>query len=402
MTIELTVTVLSLSAIALAWAISVEVGRLRTWSHYWRIASKVRNLPFRWRRTARLESGDLVLRGKHKGKAVTIRFSRSDFSPELRLIMEAPVNLHLSAMPRRNIGTQAPGSAFPIGEPWLDATYVFNWKNAEEAKTLRAGNFIPALRALCKTGNVTLFVNNRGIDLSVPVAPKNLGAGILVCFEDMLRFAERIADVPGLSKAGLIHKISPKLGWKARVGVAAAACIAIVVIAGFPPQRQESAPPGSVALADGSAIDYRDGAAIPLLRNWRLATRSDFTYEIPQSSAGPMFPLRLRPSNAPEETESVYVLQGADESKRICILVNGKLVYDARYDKLAGVLRIPSEDLATLNWDSSDFIPPPGADGLLILTKLADRERAYVLVVNHGHVESLAPTSYPELRKTAR
>lgn len=396
----LPIVVLCLCAFALVWEVVYQALRLRTWSGYWEILPRVKTLPLRWRKSARRDKGDLVLRGKHQGKRIVIRFSQSDFRPGLHLTMEVPVQLTLAVLPRRAASCNESCVMFRVGDPFLDETYVFHCEDKETVLRFRLTNSAEELRALCKTGTAFLSVGEGGIELGLPLAPDNLSTEITGFLDAMARLAARIAELPQEKSRCLVPDRPRPLAWTTKAAIAIAVSCVVIIFAGFPEQLQDLQAASAITVADGSAIDYRDGVLIPKVQNWRLANAADFPGGPPHSGEGPLFPLRLHPSSLPEDSESVYVLQGADDSKRICVLLNGKLVYDARYEKLAAIGRVTSEELKNVNWDgaSSEAGLPYNADGLLVVVDPQDAKGAFILVANNGRLESFAPPDYREVR----
>jgi len=236
--------------------------------------------------------------------------------------------------------------------------------------------------------------------LGLPLAPDNLSTGLTVYLDAMARLAARIAELPGETSRRLVPIKSRPLPWTTKLAIAIAASCVLVILAGFPEPQVDPETTSAILLADGSAMDYRDAVLIPQVQNWRLANAADFPAGPPHSGKGPLFPLRLHASSLAEDSETVYVLQGADDSKRICVLLNGKLVYDARYEKLAAIAPVSNEELRNLNWDGAtgERGLPYNADGLLVVIDPQDAKSAFILVANNGHLESFPPPDYHDVR----
>jgi hypothetical protein len=314
--------------------------------------------------------------------------------------MEVPVQLTLAVIPRRAASPDLKRVKFRIGDAFLDEAYIFHCEDKATARTFRLTNSAEELRALCKTGTAFLSVGDGGIELGLPVAPDNLSTGLTGYLDAMARLAARIAELPEETSRRLVPNKSRPLEWTTKLAIALAVSCVLIVLAGFPEPRRDVQTTSAITLADGSAMDYRDAVLIPRLQNWRLANAADFPAGPPHLGEGPLFPLRLHPSSLPEDSESVYVLQGVDDSKRICVLLNGKLVYDARYEKLAAIARVSNEELKNVNWDgaSSEVSLPYSADGLLVVLDPQAAKGAFILVANNGDLESFAPPDYREVR----
>ena len=400
MTSLLPIAVLCLCAAALIWEVAYQASRLRTWAGYWDILARVKALPLRWKKSARRDKGDLLLRGKHRGKPIVIRFSRSDFSPELRLTMQVPVQLTLSATPCSAASRDLSGVPLRIGDPYLDAAYVFRFKNHADARSFRLTNSVEELRTLCKAGAAFLSVGDGGIELSLPVVPDDLSTRLTAYLDAMAQFAARIAELPGETHPRSVPNNPRRLQWSTKVAIAIAVGCVLIAVAGFPLPQQDLQTMSAITLGDGSAMDYRDAVLIPRVQNWRLANAADLPAGPPHSGEGPLFPLRLHPSSLPEDSESVYVLQGVDDSKRICVLLNGKLVDDGRDEKLAAIARVSNEELKNVNWDpaSSEADLPSSADGLLVVVDPQDAKGAFILVAKNGRLESFTPSDFREVK----
>jgi len=87
------------------------------------------------------------------------------------------------------------------------------------------------------------------------------------------------------------------------------------------------------------------------------------------------------------------------DHRRVLLLVEGVNLYDAEYPSLVGVVRIPKDAIAGIDWGRNP--PPQGApdgDGLLLIRRRNDLASGLVMFVNQGRIVSAVPLNYTQIR----
>ena len=395
---SITVALLIICAVTLCGLFCIWTVRFRTWTGYRQILPTVQLFPASVRVSVARERADVVMRGNHRRWPVRIRFSDSDFAPELHIEMGIPANLTLDVLPRSS-DQAALSDRLPLGTgdhrfDWLYS--LFTDRHSDARMLLMGPGAMDALRAVCRSSQNSFQIKNRVMSLTYSVAPADLVTEVMTSLNAMATLAECAADMPGARRG----KVAPykKKGSSplvtAAMFVGGVAAIAVVLTFRSPSTSASERP--VYTLADGSAIDVRDAGLIPHLSKWKLATQDDFdpafAMRLREAAVNLHFPLALHPKNSDIASEKVYLFVGVEGSKRLVILMDGVLVYDARYEKLAGVAPVPNRNLDQTKWTDSDLIwGTTNGDGLLVLVDPSDPQGARVFACSRQSVQSFTP-----------
>jgi hypothetical protein len=392
---------LLVALIALAGVVLNRILEARTWAGYESILSKCAALPYRLRKSARREDGDVVLCGNYQGRPVGVRFSQSEFKPAVNLQMGAPATITVQVLPRTLAeGGQRTGIVFRSGDSYLDSAFRLQSKRIADVRIFELSGAVNELKSLCRSRGTVVSLGNSRIELGLSVAPEDLGTELMSYLEGMALLSDRLAELPGADKIRIARYRPKTTSWITRVAMAAGAVAAIASVFFISPPINLGNTSNTFALGDGSTVNARDAAVIPTLANWRLATEADFDADFLSRAhyygQDLAIPLRFHTDNTDPEGGRAYIFSGADGAKRIAIIIQEHLIYDARYEKLAGVARISNSALEGIAWQS-DQASPGNGDGLLILPDSHDPSSAFVLVFAAGHLNALVPENYLQI-----
>ena len=387
---SLSVSILIVCLVALVGIIGNAALRSRTWAGYESALRWIALLPRQLRQSVTREDGDVVLRGNHRGWPAVIRISDSDFKPALHMTLGVPLNYALEVVPRNATSGEHVGVAFLSGDARFDQTFALFSNNPEDARVLLFNDTsLAALQKLCVSSRNAARIEKRQIEVHYSTTPKDLAGEVLVSLEAMASLARHCSELPDGPRIRIAPFRPEGTSLVAKAAIVIGAVVAIATVLAFRSPDREGTVARSFALSDGSVIDARDARVIPYLDRWQLATEADFNPDfvarLHYGGAGFRLPFRLRPMDSDAETETAYVLKAMDGSKRVVILVNGRLIYDSRYQKLEGVARVSKPNLGSIKWaDDPNNAEGFNGDGLLLVLDSRDPQGARLLLAGPG------------------
>jgi hypothetical protein len=150
--------------------------------------------------------------------------------------------------------------------------------------------------------------------------------------------------------------------------------------------------------ASTRAIPLADGRLIPELASTRLATPKDFEASavtwlrgLGQEPAG-----RVYGNYAGSGSSAAYVLVEKDNARRVAIIANGRLVYDAEYPRIAILARVPKEALAGIQWADAS-VPVGDGDGLLLVRSFDAPASGVILLLQGSQTMTGSPINYRQI-----
>jgi hypothetical protein len=393
---SLSVSILIVGLVALVGIISNAALRSRTWAGYGNALPSVALLPRQLRQSVTREYGDVVLRGNHRGWPAVIRLSDSDFKPALHITLGVPLNCTLEVVSRTAAAGEHVGVAFRSGNARFDQTFALFSNNPEDARGLLLNDAsLVALQKLCVSSRSAVRFEKRQVEVTYRTPPGDLAGGVLLSLDAMASLARHCSELPDAARVRVAPFRAERTSLLVKAAIAVGAVVAIATMLAFrsPAQDETKTAARGHVLSDGSLIDSHDAGVIPYLDRWQLATEADFNPDfvarLRYAGADFRLPLRLRPTDSDAETETVYVLKATDGSKRVLIIVNGKLVYDSRYQELEGVARVSRPNLGSIKWaDDTNNADRLNGDGLLLVFDPHDPEGARLLLAGPDYVHA--------------
>jgi len=342
------------------------------------------------------DGDDVVLTGNHKYKPIQIRFSYSETTPGLNIRMQAPVSFTFSVVPK---GAQSTEGRILVrtGDDMFDARFAARTDHPTQAKMLVTSKAMrQQMEKLCCSSKTYLTLTTGSIELSELVIPQPYTARhVLDHLDSMAMLADAVDDIPGAEKI----KITPYQREKStpifRIAVAVGAVTALAVIFLMQPTPPDAAletgetpaPPGILPV---------DMPLILKAEQWRGATADDFLPEVVSymRSYGltpeGRFEINVDGDDVPDVG---YFLATDDGKRRVVLLQNRTNIFDSLYDDMAGVVRVPAQNMGSIDWKAPPSEPPTG-DGLMVLRGTAGNVRGIIFFVKDGRVLAATPSNY--------
>src|SRR5258708_16356922 len=222
------------------------------------------------------EGNDLVLPGNYEKRPVQVRFSNSDDSPALSVVMAVPATFQLSVVPRSATSRKKGRFVLRTDDPFLDSAFISSSDQPTQARLFVDNREVKQiLKALGRSSAVFLEVVPGLMTVNEPTLSSPHPAEVIVGYlGNMARLAEKFLAMPGASSIKIEPYRKPgSLLARATVGVA----LVIALVAALRLNLAGSAEtlPTSVPVAP-AGISSTDAAAIPGLKEWRLVQETDF------------------------------------------------------------------------------------------------------------------------------
>lgn len=302
------------------------------------------------------DGNDLVITGNSGRFPVQVRFSYSETTPGLNLRMQAPVSFRFSVVPKGERATEG-RVLVRTGDDMFDARFAARTDHPTQAKMLVTSKAMRTqMEKLCCSSKTFLTLIPGSIELSELVIPSPYTARhVTDHIQSMSILGKAVDEIPGAENIKILPYQREKSTPYLRFAIVAGVVVALGVVFYMKPQPNQPLLE-EVAVTDSvpEGIMPVDLGQIPRAFEWRAANENDFS---------PMAVTLLRDKGAPragrielvlDETDQpqdvAYLLIGDQEEKRLVILQNGVSAYDTRYTDLAGVARVPRDNLSKITW----------------------------------------------------
>jgi hypothetical protein len=350
------------------------------------------------------DGNDLVISGNYRKMPAIVRFSYDENTPGLNLHAKAKATFTMSVVPK---GERASEGRVLVRTPddMFDARFQTRTDHPTQAKMFVGGKLArQQLLKLCCSPRTFFTITTGAMELSELTIPTPYtGHHVTDHLESMAKLARALEDMPG-AETIKVHKLE-----KERSNIIRAAIVVGIIAAVITVYAATSGPRGEISvheLADTEApptgMTPMDAAQIPRLKDWRVATSEDF---------GPSARLWLRDngqdldgrvagdfSGRNNQRDVAYVLASPQGQRRVVLIVDGVILYDAEYPNIVGLARIPKEVVGNIDWGKYPPQGTPDGDGLLIIRKREDPSAGLVLFVNERRIVSAVPVNYQQIR----
>jgi hypothetical protein len=340
------------------------------------------------------DANDLVISGEYQQMPLIVRFSHAENTPGLSIHLGAPTTFALAVVPRGQAGFDH----MPLVRTPDDA---FNMKF--EARTdqptqarmfLTAREAMPALIRLCRSSHHHVSIGRAAVEFSdlaypTPEVTRALpalleSAGNLLVALRQMPGSDEVAVEPRQKRRDLILRTTIAVGV-----LAAIATLMITTHERQKPQQEVAAP-----LAD-SGIAPADADAIGTVAHWRVVTPSEYDpigmAWLRDRGVAPDAHIALDVNGTGDANDSAYLLINDHGQKRAVLLMDGKVAYDARYQKIAAVARVPKSAMAGALPSGT---PPAAGDGLLLLRDAEDTKSGFLLFLNGDRIAAAPVADY--------
>jgi len=285
-----------------------------------------------------------------------------------------------------------------VSHPLLNARCSVRTDHILEARALlQTRQVTDELWNLCCSSEAFVSIANGRLEFSEALLPK----------PDTLGWVRRhlqsmaVICAAAQGKAAPREETPPSVWAQAPVWVAIASTAVLVVglftYVNAKTARARAANAEIVSPPFVSDIPAADAEKIPNAGSWRLARPSDFDPRAIQwaaqqrADASGSIPGKF---SASDSDDIAYVLVDPKTSnRRVVILVNGTMRFDANLDELALVARVPAGNISNIDWKVKPTSPSDG-DGLLVLRRYDDAGSAILIYCSGLRTLNAVPQDY--------
>jgi hypothetical protein len=396
---SLPAAILALAAMVSALALRKHARHRRLFAGFEGISREVMAIARALVAQAVREDEDIVVAGDYEGYPLRVQFSTVKGSPALQIRMPAPLSFTLCIMPRW-IAQPVLGNTTAI--PWsFDKAFHNRFRvqtdNREAAHDfLGIRNVRDQIQNLCCSTRTLLMLRSGSIELVHMELPPRVAQHILQHARSMAALAAVAAEMPNAPVLTMEGRTRRPRRWALKT----AAVLGTSVLFGYVLSAYGFFDVSTTAGQPAGEAQTTKDLQVPVLKNWKLAEIQDFDANLVQWLAAqdqlPVSQLRLD-TEEPEPTMA-YLLTGLDGSKRVVLLHHGRLLYDSRFLRLAGIARVPKVAMAQVRWsNTSDPEPLPTSDGLLLVPDTTDVASARILFTIQDRVSAAAPVDFREI-----
>jgi hypothetical protein len=340
---------------------------------------------------------DLVIRGRYAGNPVLIRFSRTENVPELNIQMRAEVRCNLFVAPARAHVTEG-AARVQVSHPLLNVRCSIRTDHLLEARALlQTRQITDELWNLSCSSQAFVSIANGNLEFSEAQLPRPDTIGWI---KRHLRSMSIIAAA-AQGKPAPREEIPSSIWAQAPIWVAIGSTAVMVVgLFTFVNAKTAKARAATTAVAPApfvSDIPAEDAPQIPDAASWRLAQPSDFDRRALDWAAQQRVEVTntIQGKFTSSDSEDVaYVLVDPKTSnRRVVILVNGSLRFDANLPELALVARVPAGNVSNIEWRVKPTSASEG-DGLLVLRRYDDPASSILIYCSGLRTLTAVPQDY--------
>lgn len=330
---------------------------------------------------------DVVIRGKYAGAPVLVRFSRTENVPELDIQMRGQARCNLFVAPVRARASEG-GARLQVTHPLLNSRCTVRTDHILEARALLQSRQVPdELWKLCCSSEAFVSITSGMVEFSEAQLPKPDTVGRI------RSHLQSLAIIAAAAQGRAVPKEEPVPSVWAQTPVwVAMTSTALLVIGLFTYVSAKSARNRAAAVQAAapapfvSDIPSSDAKQIPDAASWRVAQPADFDSRALDWAAQQQTQLTGTISGkftAADSHDLAYVLVNPTTGeKRVVILVNGALRFDATLPDLALVARVPAGNVSNIEWQMKPTSPADG-DGILVLRRF-DEPASGILIYCSG------------------
>ena len=328
------------------------------------------------------DAQDLLVRGNVDSWPVMVRLSRSEMQPGLNIRLPVPAKLSLFCVPKSH-EREGGRVLLHVPEPKLEGQWRISTDDPLEAELLVTNPAVlKQIETLCSSPNTLLVLQEQALELRDALIPqRDLGPHILSCARALARIADVAATMPGASARPAPY--APRNWFRAAYVGLSIVLLSSVIVMGRMGQPVNPPLAASVPLD----IPSTEAAQIRDLGHWRLAQSADFDpdgvlwlRQQGQEASGRI--TAFCKDGAAQESMLIFKDAGAAGSgpRRLILLVDGQIRFDAEMPTIAVAARIPKDKLADMEWRGRGPVGPAECDGILIVQRYNAPGSAVVLI----------------------
>jgi hypothetical protein len=346
------------------------------------------------------DGDDLVASGHWLGFPVEVRFSHAESTPGINIRLNAPAGFTLSVMPLRaaivagRVLVRTPDELF-------NSRFAVRTDDPTQARLfLEARQVMPSLQTLCRSSQTFVLISPGLTELSeMDVLVRDSALRVREHLRALGQLARQLQNIPG-ARMDTAEVIKPPRTWVGHTALAVGLAAAIIALV------TATARTGAIKLQQESpaipvGVLPSEAKLIPDLGVWRLATMGDY-------DGGAVAWLRVNgriaegriegdfcPGGSPNDV--AYVLVRPESIRRLVLICDRQLVYDASYSYLGMAVRVPAQGIPSIEWKDKPPEEPEG-DGLMITLSPNDSSSGLVLFPHGRRILTGVPLDYQSVR----
>jgi hypothetical protein len=378
--------------------IAASVKRKRTFAGYGFIAGDVKRIRRSLHNSEVFRDGtDLVISGNHDGMPIVVRFSNTDTSPGLKISCGAPIDFELAFSPKTR-SSFGDGINLRLDNFSFSSRFNIRGDAPEHAKLLLG---LPQaqqqIEKLCCSSNNSLLLSHGKVELSEVLMPAEAAHHVGSRLRCLAILSKETAKLPGASRIKVVPITKWTRSWALKVALAAGVLAAIATIA------SERTPSETVSqhaeAAKPAGISEAEIKIIPDARQWELADPLTFdlglTAWMERFGVAPSSKIQLADDGTGLSFGTAYLLvtRKTPDVKRAVWVIDGEVICDI-VDKIAGIAKIPKQNIARISWSEGGVPMDPDGDALLLIRDYSSPGGATVFYASNRKLHSAVPADF--------
>lgn len=358
------------------------------------------------------DGNDLVVSGEYQRMPLVVRFSHAENTPGLSIRLGAPVTFQMGVYARGQHPEERRATVLRTSDNAFNMKFEVRASQPAEARLfLDSPRAVGALSRLCRSSYDFLTFAPPSIEFGQLGYPTDTTAKALPGYVEALGvLLGELKKMPGADQV----KVEPrqrKTDYLVRATIAAGviAVAATLYVTAHERPKQDQSESAEKKLPEGMTV--ADAAVIRNLENWRAATTNDADPTVVTwlRDHGVSFSPHVTfdadsggdKNSAGNKDDSAYLLINDKGQRRVVIVVNSAIAYDARFPSIDCIARVPKSVIGQINW--LGIVPNDvQGDGLLLVRNGEDPKSGLILFYSHGRILSAAPSDWQQVRIDAQ
>src|SRR5215472_15766518 len=348
------------------------------------------------------ERRDVVIAGHYGGVPTIVRFSHQVDTPGLDIQMRLPATFSFTLMPK-NSSLRGEGRVLMrTGSAALDRRFDARSDTPMEFKMLAAGGAtLGSLEQLCCSTQSGLSLKDRTMELSELTIPPFTANHVFDHLQSMLLVAKGVKEMPGTDQVKVEPLPRRGSSWPIRVALAGGLVCLIGLLFTQPYNHAAGANASVIPPAPPSGIMPADAVRLQRLQGWRVAKRDDFSDSalrvLREHNLVPAGHIMGDFDGQGSMNDSAYLLVDSTGRRRVSMLANGVVAYDAIFPRIDFLARVPNSKLTKIQWMT--LAPKVAADGdaLLVVQNANDPAASMVLLKHGAQTHTIRPKDFTKI-----
>jgi len=358
------------------------------------IAELLKNQPTR-------ERSDVVVAGYYGGNPTIVRFSHRVDTPGLHIQMRLPATLAFSLVPK-TVSSGEGRIVLRTGSVALDRRFTARTDHAVEFKMLAAGNNArAALEQLCCSSQTGVAIKNGTLELGELAIPPFTANHVFDHLQSMLMLAKALSDMPGSDQIKVEPLPRQGSSWPVRIALAGGLVCLIGLLLTQPYNPSAGANASVSSPSASSGVLPVDAARLQRLRGWHVIQPDEFSLSalrvLRENKLKPTGHIQADFSGRGGDADSAYLLADNNGQKRVSMLADGMVIYDAIFPQMDLLARVPKSSVAKIQWNSPAPRFIPDGDALLAVQNANDPTTSLVLLKHGPQTYSARPADFTKI-----